>query len=196
MIIYFNIINKYDLVILLINKEVNMINTNIKTNIAFGGFYNSYHQSNIDHMIEAYEYDWENVNYTDTHNSYIDDYASKLSSFILSEYKIEIDFQNIKLNSPKYYNYSTDVIDCEIDSQQVMQLNQVLIKDDSFLSYLKDRTKSYDGYISFYNYNEALSNKDDILILYVLEYVSNEFNEKYAFYGDIEFDVFLLSDSV
>ena len=173
-----------------------MINTNIKTNIAFGGFYNSHHQSNIDYMIEAYEYDWENVNYTDTHNSYIDDYASKLSSFILSEYKIEIDFKNIKLNSPKYYNYSTDVIDCEIDSQQVVQLNQVLIKDDSFLSYLKDHTKSYDGYISFYDYDEALSNKDDILILYVLEYVSNEFNEKYAYYGDIEFEVFLLSDSV
>ena len=173
-----------------------MINTNIKTNIAFGGFYHSYHQNNIDHMIEAFEYEWDKVNYEETFNSYIDDYANKLSSFILSEYKIEIDFKNIKLNSPKYYNYSTDVIDCEIDSQQVVQLNQVLSKDDSFLSYLKDRTKSYDGYISFYNYNEALSDKDDILILYVLEYVSNEFNEKYAFYGDIEFDVFLLSDSV
>ena len=173
-----------------------MINTNIKTNIAFGGFYHSYHQNNIDHMIEAFEYEWDKVNYEETFNSYIDDYANKLSSFILSEYKIEIDFKNIKLNSPKYYNYSTDVIDCEIDSQQVMQLNQVLSKDDSFLSYLKDRTKSYDGYISFYNYNEALSDKDDILILYVLEYVSNEFNEKYAFYGDIEFEVFLLSDSV
>ena len=173
-----------------------MINTNIKTNIAFGGFYHSYHQNNIDHMIEAFEYEWDKVNYEETFNSYIDDYANKLSSFILSEYKIEIDFKNIKLNSPKYYNYSTDVIDCEIDSKQVMQLNQVLSKDDSFLSYLKDRTKSYDGYISFYNYNEALSDKDDILILYVLEYVSNEFNEKYAFYGDIEFDVFLLSDSV
>tara|TARA_Y100001937_G_scaffold49786_1_gene69350 strand:- start:593 stop:1114 length:522 start_codon:yes stop_codon:yes gene_type:complete len=173
-----------------------MINTNIKTNIAFGGFYHSYHQNNIDHMIEAFEYEWDKVNYEETFNSYIDDYANKLSSFILSEYKIEIDFKNIKLNSPKYYNYSTDVIDCEIDSKQVMQLNQVLSKDDSFLSYLKDRTISYDGYISFYNYNEALSNKDDILILYVLEYVSNEFNEKYAFYGDIEFEVFLLSDSV
>jgi hypothetical protein len=173
-----------------------MINTNIKTNIAFGGFYNSNHESNIDHMIEAYEYEWDKVNYKETFNSYIDDYANKLSSFILSEYKIETDFKNIKLNSPKYYNFSTDVIDCEIDSQQVVQLNQVLIKDDSFLSYLKDRTKSYDGYTSFYNYDEALSNKDDILILYVLEYVSNEFNEKYAFYGDIEFEVFLLSDSV
>ena len=142
-----------------------MINTNIKTNIAFGGFYHSYHQNNIDHMIEAFEYEWDKVNYEETFNSYIDDYANKLSSFILSEYKIEIDFKNIKLNSPKYYNYSTDVIDCEIDSKQVMQLNQVL-------------------------------SKDDILILYVLEYVSNEFNEKYAFYGDIEFEVFLLSDSV
>ena len=134
-----------------------MINTDIKTNIPFGGFYNSYHGSNIDKMIEAYEYDWENVNYTDTHNSYIDDYASKLSSFILSEYKIEIDFKNIKLNSP---------------------------------------TKSYDGYMSFYNYNQALANKDDILIFYVLEYVSNEFNEKYAFYGDIEFEVSLLADNI
>ena len=168
-----------------------MINTDIKTNIAFGGFYNSYHESNIDKMIEAYEYDWENVNYTDTHNSYIDDYVNKLSMFISSEYKIDIDFKNIKLNSPKYYNYSTDTIDCEIDSKQAIQLNQVLSKDNDFLSYLKDHTKSYDGYMSFYNYNQALANKDDILIFYVLEYVSNEFNEKYAYYGDIEFEVSL-----
>ena len=168
-----------------------MINTDIKTNIAFGGFYYSNHESNIDKMIEAYEYEYDQVNYKDTYNSYINDYVNKLSMFISSEYKIDIDFKNIKLNSPKYYNYSTDTIDCEIDSKQAIQLNQVLSKDNDFLSYLKDRTRSYSGYISFYNYNQALANKDDILIFYVLEYVSNEFNEKYAYYGDIEFEVSL-----
>lgn len=170
--------------------------TIINTSIEFGGFYNSHHESNIDHMVECYEYEFDDVNYKATFNSYIDNYVSKLSSYILNEYKIDIDFKNIKLNSPKYYNYSTDLIDCQIDANQIKQLNSVLIKDNEFLSFLKNRTQSYDGYHSFYDYDQSLNDKDHILIQYVLEYVSNQFNEKYAFYGDIEFEVYLLSDNL
>ena len=51
------------------------------------------------------------------------------------------------------------------------------IKDNDFLAYLKDATVSYDGYHSFYDYEQALNNKDDVFSMYLLEYLANEFNQ-------------------
>ena len=42
------------------------IKNNIETSIDFGGFYESIHDSNIDHMVEAYEYDFDYVDYKKT----------------------------------------------------------------------------------------------------------------------------------
>ena len=78
----------------------------IETSINFGGFYESIHDGNIDHMVEAYEYDFDHVDYKKTFQSYIDEYCSKLSSYINDEYQVDIDFKNIKLYSPQYYNYN------------------------------------------------------------------------------------------
>jgi len=171
-----------------ITKEKTM--AQIETTINFGGFYNSIHDGNIDNMVEALEYNFDNVNYEKTFESYIKQYCYKLESYILDEYLIDIDFKTIKLNSPKYYNYSTDIIDCKINTNQVNSLNNVLIKDDKFLSFLKDRTTSCSGFMSFFTYDQALNNKDNILIMYVLEYICNEFNEKQVVYGEIEFDIY------
>jgi len=162
----------------------------IETTINFGGFYNSIHDGNIDHMVEALEYNFDNVDYKKTFESYINEYCYKLKSYILNEYLIDIDFKTIKLNSPKYYNYSTDTIDCKINTNQANSLNSVLIKDDEFLSFLKDRTTSCSGFMSFFTYDQALNNKDNILIMYVLEYICNKFNENEVVYGEIEFDIY------
>ena len=166
----------------------------IETSINFGGFYESIHDGNIDHMVEAYEYDFDHVDYKKTFQSYIDEYCSKLSSYINDEYQVDIDFKNIKLYSPQYYNYSTDVIDCKIHTNQVNSLNEILKKDNEFLSFLKDRTTSCSGYVSFYTYDDALNNKDNKLIMYVLEYICNKFNEKEVVYGEIEFEIYLTDD--
>ena len=64
----------------------------INTSIHFGGFYESIHDSNIDFMVEAYEYKFDQVDYKKTFNSYIDEYCYKLKSYILDEYLIDIDF--------------------------------------------------------------------------------------------------------
>ena len=77
----------------------------IETSIHFGGFYESIHDGNIDSMIETYEYNFEDVDYKKTFESYIEAYCYKLESYILDEYLIDIDFKNIKLFSPQYYNY-------------------------------------------------------------------------------------------
>jgi hypothetical protein len=44
---------------------------------------------------------------------------------------------------------------------------------------LKDRTKSSSGYISHYSYDDALNDKNEILIDYILEFLVNKFEENY-----------------
>ena len=163
----------------------------INTSIRFGGFYNSIHDSNIDYMVEAYEYNFDDIDYKKTFQSYINEYCYKLKSYILDEYLVNIDFKNIKLWSPQYYNYDTDIIDCKINTNEINILNNILIKDDDFLSFLKEKTTSCSGYVSFYTYDDALNNKDNKLIMYVLEFISNKFNEKEIVYNEIEFEIHL-----
>lgn len=173
----------------------------IETKIEFGGFYESIHSDSIDGRIESYYedgnfplYHEDNIDYEKTNNSYIEDYCSKFESYILNEYKLNIDFKNISLDSPEFYNYSTDTIYCDVDKKQAEKLINHFNKDFDFLEYLKDRTKSYDGYMSFYTYDQAINNKDNILIMYLLEFLANQFNEKVIVYGGVEFDIWLIKE--
>lgn len=155
----------------------------LKTNISFGGFYHSQHSELIDHRIEMYENEgyinsWEDINYKETYEDYIIDYCNELSGFILEEYEIDIDFKNLSLYSPREYNFETDTIDCEVDKDKANKLNAYFLNDQDFIEYLNERTKSYDGYRSFYTFEQAKNNKDDMLIRYVLEYICmGEFNK-------------------
>jgi len=165
--------------------------SNIKTNIKFGGFYYSKHSDSIDSRIEMYEHEgyintWEDIDYQETYKSYINNYCFELSNFILDEFDIDIDFKNLSLNSPRFYNFETDTIDCEIDKDKANELNAYFLKDQDFIQYLKQRTKSYSGFISFYTFKEAKNNKDNILIDYVLEYVCKEIFNEIAELNDYE----------
>jgi len=171
----------------------------IDTTINFGGFYESIHFGNIESLIESYygddpEYHHKNIDYKKTEQSYIEDYCSKFTNYIFNEYGLKIDFKNLKIYSPDYYNFDTDKIDCFVSKFQSNKLTNYFKKNDDFLKFLKDRTQSYDGYLSFYTFDEALNNKDNKLIMYLLEFLSNEFNEKQVVYGEIEFDVHLLKE--
>ena len=48
--------------------------------------------------------------------------------------------------------------------------------------------------MSFYTYDQAINDKDNILIMYLLEYLSNQFNEKVIVYGELEFDIWLIKE--
>jgi uncharacterized protein YsxB (DUF464 family) len=164
--------------------------TTEKITINFGGFYESIHDSRIDNMIEAYggdeypEYnDWENIDFKKTFKSYIEAYCNSLSGFIKSEYNVDINFNDIELDSPKYYNYSTDTILAQIPEKQIATLNKVMSKNIDFLEFLKEHVKSGSGYISFYTYETALANKNNILIVYILEFICDKFNEVMDFYN-------------
>jgi hypothetical protein len=172
----------------------------VETSIEFGGFYESVHESRIDYMISSYyednnypEYNFDNIDYKKTFKSYIDDWASKFRSFIFNEYQVDISFNDLKLYSPKYYNYDTDNIDCKVNFDEMITLNKKILTNIDFLDWLKERTESYSGYISFYTFEEAKDNKNNILIKYVLEFLANQFNEKC---DCVEFDIILLKEKV
>ena len=173
----------------------------IETTINFGGFYESIHDGNIESLIESYyedgnypEYHFDNIDHKKTEQSYIEDYCSKFTNYIFNEYGFKINFENLKLWSPSEYNFNTDKIDCNINKTQSNKLINHFKKDDDFLEHLKGRTQSYDGYRSFYTFDDALNNKNNILIMYLLEYLSNQFNEKKVVYGEIEFEIYLIKE--
>lgn len=160
-------------------------------NIKFGGFYGSQHIDIIDSRIEMYENEgyinsWEDIDYQETYKSYIDNYCSELSEFISDEYEIDIDFKNLSLNSPRFYNFETDTLDCEINKDKANKLNTYFLEDKDFIQYLNKRTESYSGFISFYTFEQAKNNKDNILIDYVLEYICNEIFNEVAELNDYE----------
>jgi len=160
----------------------------INTNINFMGFYESIHSGFIDHAIESYfsdddgnfnDKEAENINFKKVHDAYISDFTDDFEGWIKDNYPLTPSFCNLKLISPKYYNYSTDIINCDMNESDVISMNNFFKDDKEFLSYLKDRTKSSSGYISNYTFDQALGNKNNILIDYILEFLVNKFEENY-----------------
>ena len=96
--------------------------------------------------------------------------------WINNNYPLTISLCNISLWSPKYYNFETDEILCELQDNDSISLNNYFKSNNEFLAHLKDRTKSYDGYMSFYTFEDALDNKDNILSTYILEFLADKFN--------------------
>jgi hypothetical protein len=175
----------------------------MKTTIEFGGFYESIHDSHIDMMTNNYfddtplqddENNFEYFDWSAIHKSYIKSYCYKLEEYIKDNYEIDIDFKNISMHSPKEYNFATDVINCDVIKKKIELLNKELLKDEKFLEYLKDSTQSYDGFMSFYTYDQAINNKDDMLSVYVLRYLCNQLNNIDSGYVDIEYDIILTDE--
>ena len=169
----------------------------INTNINFGGFYYSLHDSLIDNMINSYfDYNDElidslEIDYKTIQNEYIKEYLFVLDEFIRDEflepgYK-KILFHDVKLISPTFYNYTTDTINVNISNYNAKVITNLFIDDEDFYSYLKEKIKSFDGYISFYTFDEVIANKDDMLISYVFDYITSELldDETFLNYYDL-----------
>jgi hypothetical protein len=157
----------------------------INTTINFGGFYESIHDDQIEWAIESYysddngvfNYDEiaDKIDYKKIKHDYSKSYCNLLTNWIQDNYGVNIFFDNIKLSSPREYNFETDKIVCDVSESAIESLINRFKDDETFLEYLKDRTKSYDGFISFYTYQDALDNKNNILSVYILEYLANKF---------------------
>ena len=166
-------------------KENIKASEHIKTSINFGGFYNSIHDSNIEWACESFYSDdngvcdWDNildnVDFKKLHSVYIDLYCDLFSEWLKENYGVDIKFKNISLSSPREYNFETDKILCDIDSVENESLIKALQSDSKFLDWLKERTQSKSGFISFYSYDDAMNNKNDVYSVYALEYLSREY---------------------
>ena len=134
----------------------------IETTVNFGGFYDSIHSYIIDDYIEVYEYNFENVDYKATYQTYAEDYIKVLNQ------KLDTNIVFKGLISPKFYNYSTDNINVEISKKDIIKLFQYIrdeeLKQEVF-NIIKESSTSRDGYVVFYNYNDYFKKENlDILV--------------------------------
>jgi len=173
---------------------------NIKTQIDFGGFYHSIHDDVIERQIEALtcDDDWlvyddceYEVDYKITYNYYINHYCRLFEDYLDFEYDLKINFKNLNLWSPREYNFETDSIICEITPAEHDKLINHFRKDNEFLDYLAEATKSYYGFRSYYTIDDALRDKNGMLSVYILRYLANKFEEdeidSFYEFTDIEF---------
>jgi hypothetical protein len=108
---------------------------------------------------------------------------------------LKLNLKILQLWSPNEYNFNTDKIDCQVNKSQSNKLINHFKKDDDFLEHLEKVELNLMMVIrSFYTFDDALSNKNNILNMYLFEYLSNQFNDKEAVYGEIEFEIYLIKE--
>jgi len=162
-----------------------MIKTLNKTRflIDFGGFYDSIHSDEIDHRIENFEIDEDNVNYKETFNSYCNEFIDSLNDML------ELNLKFIQIDSPRFYNFETDKIEAEINENDFNKLKDTYLNSKEFIDYVNEASKSRDGFTSFYNgFNEVIK-EDEILLQYMFDYILKEYAdeiENYIFELDFE----------
>ena len=115
------------------------VDRNLKDFIAFefGGFYRGQHHDKIESAIENYFDDSDMEDYDYNHEATCMNYADALLEAIDKELLTNFSQCFVKIDSPKYYNYSTDCI--RIDKTKANQnLLDLIYKDDSKLQALFD----------------------------------------------------------
>jgi len=151
--------------------------------IDFGGFYHSIHSDLIDNRIECFEIDEDKVNYKETCNNYCIEFINSINDML------GLNLKFIKIDSPKFYNYSTDKIEAEINENDFNKLKDTYLNSSEFVDYVNENSKSYDGFISFYNgFNEVIK-EDEVLLQYMFDYILKEYAdeiENYIFEMDFE----------
>ena len=161
----------------------------------FEGFYNSYLDlsENIE-VGEGEEYSmteeqFDNIDWNSTNENvskfYLNYFKDELKDFFNEIGIINLDF--VKVDSPKYYNYSTDKLVCNIEIDKGIFVHELRKYDfDDWEQFLKDNFTSYDGFISFYpntsmEWDELINEKieDDNVIIETLLKFYLEQNEEF-----------------
>ena len=113
--------------------------------LEFGGFYHSWHSERIDHDIEMYDYDWEEIDYKKTHNNY----CKGLLESVNNELDMNLEF--VELESPREYNFTTDKSITLIPHKEITDLKQEYVNDIEFVEWINEESRSRDGFHSFYS---------------------------------------------
>jgi|SRR5210317_325476 hypothetical protein len=152
--------------------------------IDFGGFYHSVHSDILDIQIDYFEIDEDNVNYKETCNSYCNEFIDSLNDML------ELNLKFIKIDSPKFYNFSTDKIEAEINENDFNKLKDTYLNSNEFIDYVNENSKSYSGFISFYNgFNEVIK-EDEVLLQYMFNYILKEYADEIDNYiSEMDFEI-------
>jgi hypothetical protein len=155
----------------------------------FGGFYHSIHDDLVDSFVDRnHDFDSEQeqeiddhygtIDFKKTYVNYSQKYLQELKSF-LKDNQVEVNLEFVKLESPKEYNFKTDVIIVKISNEDQAKVIKFIKKDfnQELLEYVKDVTTSYDGYWAFYSYEQTMANKDSKLIEACLTLLAKKINQ-------------------
>lgn len=129
------------------------------TTLPFAGFYGSSHDSNLDLALERLFSDratgchinqglmnraFDSIDWQMVHTKYASAYVDAFAD----EFGIDLKFES--LQSPKYYNFETDRIFCEISEDEVRRLLLDVDLGD-LTTCAKERFTSRSGFHSFYD---------------------------------------------
>ena len=140
----------------------------IITTLNFGGFYNSNHSYNIDNFIEDRELELNDIEYKNLLVGYCKEYVNKLN------YELDTNIQFKELVSPKYYNFSTDILEVEVNNKDILLIKEFLKAEYKYLNkdykkelkeLIKEYTTSRDGYIPFYSYGDFFKKENKSLLV-------------------------------
>lgn len=154
----------------------------IQFNINFGGFYCSIYSEIIDSIIaseieEGYIKNDDDINYNHLYKSV----SEKILENIEYNY-LDYNLDFIGLSSPKYYNYTTDKIIASINEEDYNEVSKKFLSDKLFISYANETSKSYDGFISFYNGIEEIKKEPSILMEYIFNFIINN-EDDFVYYA-------------
>lgn len=129
------------------------------TTIPFSGFYYSIHEDSLDRAVEQMFSDRDTG--CNPYTGLIDrahcecrwhgvmqDYAKEYAEQFAREFAIDLTFESME--SPKFYNFTTDRIFCTISEGEARRLLDAVPEDD-FAKAARDTFTSRDGFSSFYS---------------------------------------------
>jgi len=170
-------------------------NQNIKTWLpVFPGFYNTIYQYDDDSILYninedrkeknllPIDYDNLEIDYTQYENDIAGKFCEVIEN-VLENFVENINFE--KIHSPKTYNFSTDVINCDIEPKIDNIQKFILENKEFFEKYLKNNYTSYDGFLSNFSNSfetwkentENFTNFENRHILgSILQFIYNELN--------------------
>lgn len=150
--------------------------------IPFDGFYNSISDYRVENRlfeewcnennkgycdmseIETDEKEYDDFNnwitdkkYRETKKRYINDYTDNFLNLIYGYTKINLDYTDLEMTSPREYNYGTDRLFIKVDFEKLKKLYEIVDKK-ILKETIKDSFTSYSGFSS--HYSNDIDNKE------------------------------------
>jgi hypothetical protein len=165
----------------------------IKFYIPFEGFYNSIYEDMINSIIESEiqegyltEKQVNKIEYRPIFEAMSESIFNDIIEVFIDETfgSIGDEFCSNKiiyegLSSPKYYNYSTDKLIAAISYNNYSLIYGKYIINNNFINYVNEYSKSRDGFASFYEGINQVSNEPEIFLEYLFQwFVLNEYRDE------------------